>query len=97
MLNNRQRAQLRGLANTLQAIGQIGKEGISNNLVGFLDDALESHELVKIHILKTSPTSLNELSIELSRLLHCEVVQVIGNTMVIYRESREHKRIKLVR
>ncbi|MFV0255496.1 MAG: YhbY family RNA-binding protein [Erysipelotrichaceae bacterium] len=97
MINNRQKAQLRALANQLNTIGQIGKDGISNNLISFLDDALEAHELIKINTLKTCPISLNEIAIDLASVLHCQVVQKIGRVLILYRCSSENKRIKLVK
>lgn len=96
-MNNRQKAQLKSLANPLKAVGQIGKEGISVNLISFLDDALECHELIKLHVLKSAAASINEVAVELSRLLHCEVVQIIGKVIILYRQSSENKRIKLVK
>lgn len=97
MLNNRQKAQLRALGNKLSTIGQIGKEGISINLLNFIDDALESHELIKINALKTCPITTNKIAIELSRNLSCDIVQKIGRVIIIYRPSTENKRIKLVK
>jgi len=90
MLKNAQRAKLRALGNGLSAIFQIGKEGISTNMINSLDDALEAHELVKIQLLKTAPISVNEAAVELSRHLHCEVVQTIGKVVIIYRASDKH-------
>ncbi len=97
MINNRQKAQLRSMANGLYTICQIGKDGMSDNQMDFLDDALESHELIKINVLKTSPVSVNEIAIELARILKCDIVQKIGKVIVLYRESSENKRIKLVK
>ncbi len=51
MLNSRQRAQLRGMANTYEAIFQVGKGGISENLIKSLSDALEARELIKVSVL----------------------------------------------
>ena len=97
MLNQRQKAQLQALANPLAPIGQIGKAGLSEQLLIWLGDALELHELIKLRVLKTCPLANNEISIELTRLLHCDLVQSIGSVIVLYRPSKEHKRIKLVK
>jgi RNA-binding protein len=89
MLKNTQKAQLRAMGNGLSAIFQIGKDGISLNMLNSLDDALEAHELVKIQLLKTAPISVNEAAVELSRQLRCEVVQTIGKVVIIYRASEK--------
>ena len=97
MLNNRQRSQLQALANPLVSVGQIGKEGIKNSLLVFLDDALENHELIKVKVLKNCGWNLNELTIELTRKLHCELVQTIGHVLVLYRGNRQQAKIRLVK
>jgi len=97
MLSNPQKSQLRKLANPLRPLGQIGKEGLSDNLLNFLDDALESHELVKIRLLKSCPVTVNEVTIEVIRSLHCELVQTIGRTLVFYRPAKEKRKIRLVK
>ena len=97
MLNNHQKTQLRALANNMTAIGQIGKDGLSENLLIFLDEALERHELIKIKVLKSCLISLNELTIEICRLLSCDLVQLIGRTLVFYRKNKEISGIKLVK
>ena len=58
MLNSRQRAQLRGMANSLDAIFQIGKGGINDSLIKSIDEALEARELIKCRILETAPDSV---------------------------------------
>ena len=97
MLNNRQKAQLKAHANSLKPLGQIGKEGLSINLLEFLDTALESHELIKIKVLNTCSMELNELKIEIIRYLSADLVQTIGRILVLYRPNKEKKRIKLVK
>ncbi len=97
MLNSRQRAQLRGMANTMETIFQIGKGGISENLIKQVDDALEARELIKLKILETCPTTVRETAEELARSTSSDVVQVIGFKFVLYKESKENKTIKLVK
>ena len=95
MLTVKQKKQLRAMANPLEAIIQIGKDGLSENLFILLDDALEKHELVKVKVQKTCSTSLNELTIEILRVAHCDLVQTIGRVLIFYRKSKEQPRIKL--
>ena len=97
MLNSRQRAQLRGLANSLDTIFQIGKGGVTENTVKQVDDALEARELIKLRVLETSPVSAREAADEIAEKTHSDVVQVIGTRFVLYKESRDNKQIRLVK
>ena len=97
MLNSRQRAQLRGLANSLDTIFQIGKGGVTENTVKQVNDALEARELIKLRVLETSPVSAREAADEIAEKTHSDVVQVIGTRFVLYRESRDNKQIRLVK
>lgn len=91
MLNGKQKRYLRGLANKLPSTFQIGKDGLSENLLKSLDEALKANELVKISVLKTCETSLNEIEIDICANCHCELVQEIGKTILIYRRSKDNK------
>lgn len=96
-LTSKQRAQLRGLANALDTIIHIGKEGIGDNLVRQTDEALEARELIKCRVLENSLLSAREACGELSRLTRSEPVQVIGTKFVLYREShKKDKKDKIV-
>lgn len=97
MLNSRQRAQLRGLANTMETIFQIGKSGITDNTVRQVKDALEARELIKLRILETCPTSVRETADSLAQAVEADVVQVIGTRFILYKESKNNKEIKLVK
>lgn len=97
MLNSRQRAQLRGMANGLEPILQVGKGGIGENTVMQADEALEARELIKCRVLETSPLSSREAAEEIAEKTRAEVVQVIGSRFVLYRESRENRQIRLVK
>lgn len=99
-LNSRQRAQLRGLANSIDTIIHIGKDGIGENLIKQADDALEARELIKGKVLENSMLSAREGADELARATRSQVVQVIGTKFVLYRETHskeKDKRIKLVK
>lgn len=99
-LNSRQRAQLRGLANGIDTILHIGKDGISDNLIKQANNALEARELIKGKVLENSLLSPREAAEELGRATRSEVVQVIGTKFVLYRETHskeKDKRIKLVK
>jgi len=95
MINSRQRAYLRGLANKIPALYQIGKGGINENMVKLINDTLEVNELIKVHVLDNSFSDVRELCNELATLTNAEPVQVIGGKFVLYKESVENKTIKL--
>ncbi len=96
-LTSKQRAQLRGMANSLDTILIIGKEGIGENLVKQANDALESRELIKCRVLETAMLTAREAAQELGKLSRSEVVQVIGTKFVLYRESHnKEKKDKIV-
>ncbi len=97
MLNSRQRAQLRGMANDYETILQVGKMGISDNTVKQVDDALEARELIKMSVLETCQNTSREVADELAHKVKADVVQVIGRKFILYRESKDNKTIKLVK
>ena len=97
MLNSRQRAQLRGMANRFDTILQVGKGGINDNTVKQVRDALEARGLIKLCILETCPTSVRETADTLAEKTKSDVVQVIGNRFILYKESKNNKTIKLVK
>ncbi len=97
MLNSRQRAQLRGMANTYQPIFQIGKGGVGEQLIRQVSEALEARELIKITVLETSPIKVRECADTVSAATESDVVQVIGSKFILYKESKENKQIVLVK
>lgn len=97
MLNSRQRAQLRGMANDYETILQVGKLGLSDNTVKQVDDALEKRELIKLRVLETCPLTSREAADQLAEATKSDVVQVIGSRFILYRESKDNKTIKLVK
>ena len=99
-LTSKQRAQLRGIANSIDTIVIIGKDGITDNLVKQASDALEAREIIKCKVLENSMYTAREACDELSKLVRAEQVQVIGSKFVLYRESHskpKDKRIVLVK
>ncbi len=99
-LTSKQRAQLRGLANSIDTILHVGKDGIGDNLVKQAGDALEARELIKGRALENSLLSAREAAEALAQATRSQVVQVIGTKFVLYRESHskpKDQRIQLVR
>ncbi len=97
MLTSKQRAYLRGLANSAEPILHAGKGGISDAMVKQLDDALTARELVKGKVLETAPASARETAEQLAAAVHAEVVQVVGRTFVLYRANEKEPLIRLPR
>ena len=91
-LTSKQRAQLRGLANGIDTILHVGKDGIGDNLAKQADDALEARELIKGRVLENSLLSAREAAEELAQRTRSQVVQVIGTKFVLYRPT--HKKDK---
>ena len=94
-MTSKQRAYLRGLANTVDAIFQIGKGGISDNLIKQLDDALEARELIKISTLETAPDTAKNLGNEIADATNSTLVQVVGNKITLYRPRKKDSKIVL--
>ena len=91
-LTSKQRAQLRGLANRIDTILQVGKDGLKENLVKQADGALEARELIKGRVLENAMLTPRETAEALASATRSEVVQVIGTKFVLYRPS--HKKDK---
>ena len=95
MITSKQRAYLRGLGQSCPAIMQIGKGGISENLIKTVSDALEARELVKLTVLENSGEDPREVLNTLCEALGAEGVSAVGRKIVLYRESKEKKTIEL--
>jgi RNA-binding protein len=95
MISSKQRSYLRGLANTITPILQVGKGGVNDNMVKQFSDALEARELVKATVLKNSIADTREICEELAEQTGAEIVQVIGSKFVLYKESKDNKSIIL--
>lgn len=94
-LTSKQRAQLRGMAASLDTILHVGKDGIGDNLVKQVNDALEARELIKGRVLENSMYTAREAAEELRVKARCEVVQVIGSKFVLYRMQHDKSRRKI--
>lgn len=95
IMNSKQRAYLRSIANTIEPIFQIGKGGISENLISQLSDALEARELIKISVLETAPDNAKSLAECIATKTNSSVVQVIGSKITLYRPRKKDSKIIL--
>lgn len=95
MITTKQRAKLRGIANTIDTILQIGKGGIGDTLVAQVDDALTAREIVKMKVLENSIYTAREAAQELAEKTNSDIVQVIGSKLVLYRRNEKEPVIVL--
>ena len=93
-MTSKQRAYLRGLANTMEPIFLVGKGGISEVLIEQLDNAIEARELIKITVLETAPGSAKELAVQIANSTNSEVVQTIGNKITLFRQKKKNSKFE---
>lgn len=89
MLTGKQRSYLKSLAHDINDLMQIGKDGVTDNVLKQIDDALEARELIKIKILNNSLLEAKDTANEIANVLKAEYVQSIGNKIVLYRQSKD--------
>ena len=94
-MTSKERAYLRAKANTIDAIFQVGKGGITPELLKQLDNAIEARELIKISILETAPASSKELAEEIASGTNSMVVQTIGNKITLFRQKKKDSKFEL--
>lgn len=89
-MTSKRRAELRGQANRLEPLFQVGKGGISDALITQTNDALRAHELIKLKVLlESAPETPREIAEKLAVATGSQVVQVIGGSMIFYKENPE--------
>jgi len=94
-MTSKQRAMLRSMANTMETILYIGKDGIVPGTIKQASDALEARELIKCCVQQGCPLSAKEALAEMCQQLEAEPVQCIGRRFVMYRPSKDNPRITL--
>lgn len=88
MFTSKQRSNLRSMAQTLSPVTQVGKGGISENLISSLSDALDARELIKVSVLNNAEADAAETATNLAEALGADVVEVKGKKIVLYRKSK---------
>ena len=91
MITPVKRAELRKIAQKLEPVMQVGKEGLSINVVNTADQALYARELIKVTVLESCESSTREVANELSKRCGADVVQVIGHKIILYKENLDKK------
>lgn len=94
-MTSKQRAYLRGLAQKIDPIFQIGKSGISDNQIEQLSNALEARELIKISFLDSIPDDKNSIAEEIASKTNSEIVQIVGKKLTLFRKSTKKPKIEL--
>ncbi len=85
-MTSKERARLRAEANGLDPIFQIGKEGVTDAVIAQIEDTFNTRELFKIKVhLETAPETPKEMAQKLSEATGCDIIQVIGGTIVVFR------------
>jgi RNA-binding protein len=95
MLTSKQRAYLRGIAQSYETIFQIGKGGISDNLIMQVNDALKKRELIKLRVLDNCELTSREAADQIAEKTHSDVVQVIGSRFVLFKRNPQEPVIDL--
>lgn len=95
MLTGKQKRFLRAQAHHLDPIFQVGKGGSNEHLIRHVSEALERRELIKVSVLNNCLEDPRDIAEEISAGAKAELVQVIGKTIVLYKESKDHKTIEL--
>jgi RNA-binding protein len=95
MLTGKQKRFLRSKAHHLDPIFQVGKGGVNDNMIKQVAEALEARELFKISVLQNCEEDKDVVAQQLAQGTGADIVQIIGNTIVLYKESVEKKQISL--
>lgn len=88
-LRSKERAELRAEAHHLTALVHVGQQGLIPAIISSLDDALRTHELVKVQLGKQVDLSVRDAAEQLAKAVRADVVQVIGKTTTLYRENKK--------
>lgn len=93
-MTSKERAKLRSIASTMETILQVGKNPISPELIKQVNDAIEAREMIKIKVLENSEYTAKEAAEIIAEQARCEVVQVIGSKIVLFRQFKKDKKSK---
>ena len=94
-MTSKQRAYLRSLANTIKPVYQIGKNGLNENQIEAIDNTLEVRELIKVNTLVTTPEDITDIANEIATKTNCDIVQIMGNKITLYRKAKKNSKIEL--
>lgn len=95
MLTGKQKRFLRAKSNHEKPIFQVGKSGVTENMLAQINDALEKRELIKVKLLQNCLEDKHDVSETIANETNAYIVQIIGNNIIFYKESEENKTIEL--
>lgn len=95
MLTGKQKRYLRSEAHHLQAIFQVGKDGVNPNMIEQLNDVLEKRELIKVAVLPNCLEDKRSIAEQIAEQTEAHIVQIIGNKIIFYKKSIENESIVL--
>lgn len=96
MISGKQRSYLKSLANKIDTLCYIGKDGITENVIKEIDNLLDKKELVKVKIQETAELNPKDVCNELATKLNAEFVQAIGRKFTLYRQAKEEDNRKII-
>lgn len=96
-LTNAQKKFLRKLGHAISPVVYIGKEGLSDPVLGAIDEALQHHELIKVKLISTDRISKQEAAEQVPLKTGCHLVQLIGKTILVYRRNGQKKKDEQIR
>ncbi len=91
MLTGKERSYLRAEANMLKPVVMIGKDGLTDNVIEQIDQVLNTRELIKVKIQNNSIEDARNVANEVAKVLDAEIVQIIGSTLVLFREIKKEE------
>jgi RNA-binding protein len=94
-LTGKQRRHLRALGHHLDPLVQLGKHGLTEGIVSAVDQALETHELIKVRVGTECPDERGDLAEKIPPAVKAELVQVLGRTILLYRRHPKEPKITL--
>lgn len=94
-MTSKQRAYLKSLAMTMDPIYQVGKASLTPEIIVGIREAIDKRELIKVSVLKNCADDPREIADMIAERTRSQVVQVIGKKIVLYKESKDHKKIEL--
>lgn len=94
-ITSKQRSFLKGLAMNLDPVFQLGKDSVTPEFTKAIREVLEKRELIKIHVLKSCTDDKKEMASVLSERTGSEVVQVIGNMIVLFKYQKDADKRKI--
>lgn len=95
MLTGKQKQYLKSIAVYFPAVVQIGKEGITNNVINSILEALTARELIKVKINQNSAEDIRKVAFLLSMKLDCEIAQIIGRNCILFKQKDKKSHYEL--